>query len=209
MILTPQTKVSYKSWRSADLARTGASTAFVFNHVIRAHTSPSERGILDAYGRWQDITTGHPHVDYCGQPAFLEGTKQELTLPPHITSLYASSPRYAYLGAWRPLKTLERDPLAVCDATTVPDSDYQLRLREFKSGVKSGNYVMSHAQDTQQHRWYYMSEMKDDEIVVFKGYDSDQSKAGWRCPHTAFHLPGSDKKGPRESIEARIVCFWE
>ncbi|PSK40326.1 hypothetical protein B9Z65_29 [Elsinoe australis] len=130
---------------------TGASTAFVFNHVVRAHNSPSDEGILDKLGRWQGIPTGHPHVDYCGDSTALEGTKQELTFPPHIRSLYDTSSRYAYLGAWRPLRTLRRDPLAVCDATTVPDSDYQVRLRQFRSGVKSANYVMSHAKAEQQH----------------------------------------------------------
>ncbi|KAJ4368570.1 hypothetical protein N0V86_009477 [Didymella sp. IMI 355093] len=188
---------------------TGATTAFVFNHVVRAHSSPSDKGKIDPYGRWQDIPAGHPHVDYCGDSAFLEGTKQELNLPSEVFSLYSTSSRYAYLGAWRPFKTLRKDPLAVCDATTVPDTDYQLRLREFRSGVKSGNYVMSHAEGKQQHRWYYMAEMTPNEIVVFKGYDTDQREPGWRCPHTAIKLPGADDKPPRESVEARIVCFWK
>ncbi|KAJ8107349.1 hypothetical protein OPT61_g8931 [Boeremia exigua] len=188
---------------------TGASTAFVFNHVVRAHTSPLDKGKLDVHGRWQDIPAGHPHVDYCGEPASLEGTKQELNLPPHISVLFDTSSHYAYLGIWRPLKTVYRDPLAVCDATTVPDSDYRIREREFRSGVKSGNYVMCHAGEEQQHQWYYMSEMKPDEAVVFKGYDTDQRKPGWRCPHTAFRLPASDREPPRQSIEARIVCFWD
>lgn len=181
----------------------------MFNHVVRAHSSPSDKGKLDAHGRWQDIPAGHPHVDYCGEPGLLEGTKQELKLPLHISSLFNSSTRYAYLGAWRPLETIGRDPLAVCDATTVPDSDYRLRLREFRSGVKSGNYVMCHGEEGPQHRWYYMSDMTPDDIVVFKGYDSDQSQRGWRCPHTAFELPGSEQQTPRKSIEARIVCFWD
>lgn len=139
----------------------------------------------------------------------LEGTQRELNLPPHISTRYATCSRYAYLGAWRPLKVLRKDPLAVCDATTVPASDYQLRLREFSSGVKSGNYVLSHAKKCDQHQWYYMSNMTPDEMVVFKGYDTEQMKPGWRCPHTAFRLPGTDQESPRESIEARIVCFWD
>ncbi len=191
------------------LSSTGASTAFVFNHVVRAHSSPSDKGKLDAHGRWQDIPAGHPHVDYCGDSAALEGTKRELSLPPHVSALFNTSSRYAYLGAWRPLTTVLKDPLAVCDATTVLDSDYRIREREFRSGVKSGNYVMCHEKGEQQHQWYYISRMAPDEIVVFKGYDTDQGKPGWRCPHTAFKLPGSDRETPRQSIEARIVCFWD
>lgn len=68
---------------------------------------------------------------------------------------------------------------------------------------------MSHAREEQQHQWYYMSQMRPDEMVIFKGYDTEQRKPGWRCPHTAISLAGSDHMPPRESIEARIVCFWE
>ncbi|KAF1833008.1 hypothetical protein BDW02DRAFT_648733 [Decorospora gaudefroyi] len=170
---------------------TGASTAYVFNHVMRAHSSPADKGILDAHGRWQDIPAGHPHVDYAGDAAAIEGTKRELNFPPHIAQLFDTSTRFAFLGAWRPLRTVHKDPLAVCDATTVPDSDYQVRLPE-----------------QQQHAWYYMSEMEPHSIVVFKGFDTKQEKPGWRCPHTAFALPDTNDELPRESIEARIVCFW-
>lgn len=185
---------------------TGATTAYVFNHVVRAHSSPSEKGILDSRGRWQDIPSGHPHVDYAGDPDSLRGTRAELNLPPKISSLFDTSSRFAFLGIWRPLKTVRKDPLAVCDATTVLDSDYQVRLREFsRTGIKSANYVLSHRE---QHAWYYMSEMQPHEIIVFKGYDTKQDEAGWRCPHTAFVLPESEEQLPRESIEARVLCFW-
>ncbi|KAF3039711.1 hypothetical protein E8E12_004518 [Didymella heteroderae] len=191
---------------------TGASIAFVFNHVVRAHSSPADKGKLDYYGRWQDIPAGHPHVDYCGEPVFLEGTKQELDLPPEIYHLYNTSSRYAYLGAWRPLRMLRKDPLAVCDATTVPESDYQIRLREFRSGVKSGNYVMSHAEEKQQHQWYYMSEMTPDEIVVFKGYDTDQIGPKEAEPRSwtsdlghKYVLPPSVMEAPGRKISRFLV----
>jgi hypothetical protein len=143
-------------------------------------------------------------------PFAIEGTRSELSLPEHISQLFDTASRFAFLGAWRPLKTVFKDPLAVCDATTVPASDYQVRLREFsRTGIKSANYVMSHAAEEQRHEWYYMSEMQPDELVVFKGYDTKQDMPGWRCPHSAFRLAGSEKQAPRESIEARIVCFWE
>lgn len=67
---------------------------------------------------------------------------------------------------------------------------------------------MSYAQKDQQRQWHYMSEMTPVEIIVFEGYDADQSKPGWRYLHTAIKLPESDHDPPRESIEACIVCFW-
>lgn len=143
-------------------------------------------------------------------PFAIAGTRAELNLPDHISQHFDTSSRFAFLGAWRPLKTVVKDPLAVCDATTVPAADYQVRLREFsRTGIKSANYVMSHAAEEQQHEWYYMSEMQPDELVMFKGFDTKQDIAGWRCPHTAFRVEACDEEAPRESIEARIVCFWD
>lgn len=113
------------------------------------------------------------------------------------------------MNTWRPVKTVHRDPLALADATTVPASDYQLRARKFPSGVESGNYIMSHANNEEQHQWYYMHEMSPNDLVVFKGYDTKQDLPGWRCPHTAVVLEGTESLPPRESIECRAVCFWE
>ncbi|KAH9861208.1 hypothetical protein IAQ61_010945 [Plenodomus lingam] len=189
---------------------TGATTAHVFNHVIRAHIHPPTQSTPDSQGRWPQIPSSHPHVDYASDPAFLAGTQRELNLPAPIAALFHTSPRFALLGLWRPLKQVRRDPLAVCDAATVPDADYQVRLREFKrTGVKSGNYVLSHGEEGERHEWWYLSGMREDEMVVFKGFDTWQDLPGWRCPHTAFRLEGSEGEEPRESIEARVVCFWD
>ncbi|KAH6708920.1 hypothetical protein BKA61DRAFT_615084 [Leptodontidium sp. MPI-SDFR-AT-0119] len=173
---------------------TGASTVHVFNHVLR---------------QTADAPTGHPHVDYTGVPSHLEGTKAELRLPPPISALFNTSTRYAYINAWRPIRTIQRDPLALADALTVPASDYQLRARKFPSGVESGNYIMSHGSKEEMHRWYYMPEMSPEDLVVFKGYDTLQDEKGWRCPHTAVVVEGTAGLPPRESIECRAICFWE
>lgn len=173
---------------------TGANTVNVFNHFVRQNAGDP---------------SGHPHVDYCGVPKLLEGTKEELRLPPHIVKLYDTSSRFCYVNTWRPIQTVKRDPLALADATTVPGSDYQLRARKFPSGVESGNYIMSHGSASEQHRWYYMPDMSPEDLVVFRGYDTKQDLPGWRCPHTAIVLEGTEHLPPRESIECRAVCFWE
>lgn len=51
--------------------------------------------------------------------------------------------------------------------------------------------------------------MMPDEMVVFKGFDTERGKPGWRCPHTAFRVPGTEGEEARESIEVRAVVFWE
>jgi hypothetical protein len=139
----------------------------------------------------------------------MSGTRAELQLPASINELFDISSHYAFLGMWRPLKTVRKDALAVCDATTVPDSDYQIRLREFsRTGVKSSNYVMSHREEKDTHEWRYMSAMEPDEMVAFKGFHTKQDMPEWRCPQTAFRAKGTEDEDARASIEARVVCFW-
>ena len=149
-------------------------------------------------------------MDYAARPEDIQGTLEELNFPAEVARRFGSSPRFALVNAWRPLRTVQRDPLAVADAATVPDSDYQIRARHFKqSGARSGNYVMSHGGRKDQHAWYYMHEMQPDELVVFRNYDTKRNVPGWRCPHTAFEIPGTEGLLARESIEIRAVCFWD
>ena len=54
-------------------------------------------------------------------------------------------------------------------------------------------------------KWYWTSEMQDNEILIFKGWDNINSdKVIKFTPHTSFNLKNQNiKKNPRESIEAR------
>ena len=48
--------------------------------------------------------------------------------------------------------------------------------------------------------------MKDNEALIFKGWDSSPSKKAVSfAPHTSFNIPNQNvNKNPRESIEARV-----
>lgn len=130
---------------------------FIFNHCIRQCSDAALKGRLDSLGRWQVAPSGHAHVDYAGRPKDLGGTLEELQLPRDITSRFENASRFSLVNAWRPLKTVLRDPLAVADATSVPASDYVIRERQFRpSGVRSANYVLRHHGEKDQHMWYYM-----------------------------------------------------
>ena len=58
-------------------------------------------------------------------------------------------------------------------------------------------------------RWYYFSNMRPDEVLVFKGYDFDPRRPA-RLFHTAFDDPSAPPDAPpRASIEARAFAFFE
>ena len=60
-----------------------------------------------------------------------------------------------------------------------------------------------------RQRWYYFPDMRRDEALLIKGYDSRHDGRARFTPHTAFQdphtLPGAP---PRESIEVRTLAFF-
>lgn len=57
-----------------------------------------------------------------------------------------------------------------------------------------------------EQKWYYFSDMKDDEFLLFKLFDGEKEKG--RCPHAAF-FAGREGANPRESVEIRTVAYWK
>jgi hypothetical protein len=60
------------------------------------------------------------------------------------------------------------------------------------------------------HEWFYFPQMKRDEAMVFKVFDTDQSVPTKFTAHSAFDHPNTSSNAPpRESIETRIFAFWD
>lgn len=57
--------------------------------------------------------------------------------------------------------------------------------------------------------WYYKSNLSPEEVILIKCFDSKKDGRARRVPHTAFHIPGSEDKENRESIEVRALVFHE
>ncbi|KAL6715290.1 hypothetical protein ACLMJK_007555 [Lecanora helva] len=137
--------------------------------------------------------------------------------PDHITqqikTIYGDKADYLLRGrvrminVWRPINgPIQNWPLAFCDATTNPESS--LVPTDRVRGTTTGNtrYVVR----TPGAKWYYQSESCDDEVVLFKCYDTDKSVAsfGLDCAHAAFPIPtATEDTPPRESIELRALVF--
>ena len=59
----------------------------------------------------------------------------------------------------------------------------------------------------QTHRWYYFSDMKQNELLLFKLYDSANPYG--RCPHAAFLDEGREGAIARESVEIRTIVYFK
>ena len=116
--------------------------------------------------------------------------------------------RFMNINVWRPIKRIERMPLAVVDAATISDEDLipcQTRGPVGPDGVgpKDGYNLAFN----ENHRWWYFPLMEPDEALIFKIYDSRPIKAR-TTPHSAFVNPMSKADAPaRESFEIRSICF--
>lgn len=108
--------------------------------------------------------------------------------------------RWCMLNAWRPLRTVKRDPLAVADKASVGLDDH-LTVPQPERGPDVNSWFL---QKRSGHRWWYMEEQTPEDLLLFLQYDSD---GGPVVPHTALSLPKSSGEA-RESIEVRMVVVF-
>ncbi len=181
------------------LAVTGASTAYVFDHLVRRREQ--DRAQLSFGKRGADglaAANGRIHNDYTEASGC---TRLGLVLKD--AQAVARVRRYSIVNIWRSINGPVQDtPLAVCDARTVNVSD--LVVSEVRYPRRTGEiYVARHSP---LHRWSYFSGMDNHEALVFKQYDSQLGGVSRFTPHAAFDLPEVPASAPlRESIELRCL----
>lgn len=114
--------------------------------------------------------------------------------------------RFAIVNVWRSIGSAPvlDTPLGLCDARSVHPGD--LVASEIRYPTRTGQiYLVRYRPD---HRWTYVSEMRRDEALVFKQYDTDPAFARF-VPHAAFDHPAMPPDAPpRQSIEARVLVTF-
>jgi len=173
----------------------GAEKVLVFGEVARSDGSDTGEGQRPAYGA---------HVDY-GERTVRRFAEDILGAAEAARWLQR---RFVLMNLWRPIRTVYRTPLALCDASSVRETD--LNDSEIRGGLNDPNresmfgFNLSY---NPEHRWYYVPRMEPEEILAFKLFDSDRSRVQW-TGHTAFDDPAASPAAPaRESIEIRTISF--
>jgi hypothetical protein len=118
--------------------------------------------------------------------------------------------RIVVYQTWRALSDPPQDvPLTIADARTVRREELitaDTILGDEYTRAQSFEYSM--CRYSPEHEWHYFSNMKSDEVIVFKGYDFDCTRLA-QIPHTAFDDPSAPPDAPpRASIEARAFAFF-
>jgi hypothetical protein len=156
--------------------------------------------------------TGNPKAAPAAEFVHLDQTR-ESALPFYERAVDEDArtqfPRMQIYNVWRTLTPPPQDvPLAICDQRTLDERDWVVgRTVEpnFPEGVP---YVSSVFNAEQQ--WYHFSDVRTDEVIVFKGYDSDRS-APFGCLHGAFKHAEAARSAsvPRASAEMRVFALFD
>lgn len=166
----------------------GARKIILFDHTIRRPTgnrNPVQR----------------VHVD---QTPMSAAERVRLHAPEDAEELLRG--RYRIINVWRPLNgPVMGFSLAVADSQTVRDED--LVPIEHRYPHRNGQTAAVRYNPAQ--KWYYWSGMKNEDRLLLKCFDSDESVGQYgRVPHTAFVDPRTPQGAVgRESIEVRALVF--
>jgi hypothetical protein len=200
-----------------DLARemTGCDVALVSNHIKRGpeHAQRHEDLAPIAFVH-SDFAAGYDDLvrqSYV-QPD-REGTQRALERNGITGADVVGASRLVILQFWRNIGEPKMDfPLAFCDARTVAPSDGRpIPVSDYAgSGVDFEALAVLAPNETAPYRWYAFPELRHDEVVAFRTYDTELVEQGrtWFTPHSAFRDPDVEIGHPaRSSIELRAICL--
>ncbi|KAJ9606318.1 hypothetical protein H2200_009279 [Cladophialophora chaetospira] len=197
---------------------TGATYVKPFSHLVRRErwedAQSAWEGLKDDEIVRKRVPARFAHVDhsYTGAAQILDDNFKDEAERERLTKT-----RWAIINVWRPIHhEVTRDPLAVCDARTVAESDLEgvvahlppPETNTYENVSLGKNFETWHVRANPAHRWYYKSHMKPDEALLLKIFDSKKDGRARRAPHTAFQSE-EDYGEPRNSVEIRCFVFWE
>lgn len=173
----------------------GAARVAVFDHTLRSGDAEAREAKLL---RDPVLSAHNDYTEWSGPNRLRE------FLPEEAEALLAR--RFAIIQVWRAInQPIRSNPLAIADAKSIEPQDLLTAERRYPHRVGQ-TYQLKH---NPNHRWFYFPEMRRDEALVFKVYDSQKDGRARFVPHTAFDDPASAAGAPpRESIEARAFAFF-
>jgi hypothetical protein len=175
--------------------RSGASRVVVFDHTLRS----GDRTEREARLLREPVLAAHnDYTEWSGPQRVREvmGAEAEALL----------ARRFAIIQVWRAIdQPIRANPLAIADARSIAPEDLLVAERRYPHRVGQ-TYRLKYSP---RHRWFYFPEMRRDEALVFKVYDSEKDGRARFTPHTAFEDPATPPDAaPRQSIEARALAFF-
>ncbi len=176
-------------------SHTGATRVHIFDHTLR---SGDEDFRNEKKVREPVLSVHNDYTNWSGPQRVRD------ILPDEAAELIKR--RFAIVQVWRPIrKPIQANPLAICDARTLAPGNLIASERRFPDRVGE-TYRISYGEG---QVWYYFPQMRRDEALIFKVYESETDGRARFTPHTSFEDPTTPADaGPRESIEVRAFAFF-
>jgi hypothetical protein len=173
----------------------GASPVVIFDHTLRSGDETEREARLI---REPVLSAHNDYTEWSGPQRVREAFSDE------AEALLAR--RFAIIQVWRPInQPIGANPLAVADAKSVKMEDFLVAERRYPHRVGQ-TYRLKYSPN---HRWFYFPEMRREEALVFKVYESKKDGRARFTPHTSFEDPTSPPNAPpRQSIEVRAFAFF-
>ena len=175
----------------------GASDVVVFDHTIRVGDEAMQKAMNVR------PTVHGVHNDYTERSA--PRRLREIVGDAEAERRFRK--RWAIIQVWRPIRgVVLAEPLGICDGRSIPHEGFIRVERRYKD--RTGEVY--HIAHNPAHQWYYFPRMERDEALVFKVFDSDETRPSRFTAHSAFDDPGTPAGAPpRESIETRTFAFFD
>jgi len=175
--------------------QSGAARVVIFDHTLRSGDEAEREAKLI---REPVLSAHNDYTEWSGPNRVRE------FLPNEAEELLKR--RFAIIQVWRAInQPIQSNPLALADAQSVAVEDLVVAERLYPHRVGQTYRLKYNA----NHRWYYFPEMRRDEALVFKVYDSKRDGCARFTPHTSFDDPTSPAAAPaRQSIEVRAFAFF-
>jgi hypothetical protein len=173
----------------------GAKRVHVFDHTLRSGDEAEREAKLV---REPVLSAHNDYTEWSGPNRVRELMGDE------ADSLLKS--RFAIIQVWRAInQPIRSNPLAIADAKSIAPEDLLVAERRYPHRVGQ-TYRLKYSP---KHRWFYFPEMRRDEALVFKVFDSEKDGRARFTPHTSFDDPATPPGAPpRQSIEARALVFF-
>ena len=172
----------------------GASRVVIFDHALRSGDQAEREQKLI---RTPVLQAHNDYTEWSGPNRLRE------ILPDEADHLLAH--RFAIIQVWRAInQPIQSNPLALADARSIAFGDLMVAERRYPHRVGQ-TYRLKY---NPNHRWIYFPEMRRDEAIVFKVYDSEKERARFTA-HTSFDDTATPPNAPaRQSIEVRTFAFF-
>ena len=173
---------------------TGAEKVVIFDHTLRDSAPDKPEAVREP------VRVVH------NDQTFVSGPRRVRDHLPAEEAAARLARRFAIVNLWRPIGApVQTWPLAVLDGRNLQAEDLVPSDLIYRDKIGE-TYAVVHRD---RHRWFYFPQLRPDEVVLLKIYDSKVDGPVRLSAHTAFEDPTSPPGAPaRRSIELRALVFY-